>query len=245
VQVAADLASAEDCGSGGTTRRPSRRLIRTKTAGRTSPDVSQRGARVKEMRIWPVAHATVGTASSSSAPSIASSSPRHTSFQHLRHTSPATSTISSLDDSSLVDWPYDASTSSRFSQSIHQTRIPWPLSDPNETRVFRFFVENIAPTWDTTNSHNVFEKTVPQMALHNRMLLNSILMLSSHHINRANASFDAKPYMYHQRLLQELIPYLADHGRIHDEGTLVAAVLLSAFEEFHGKSDSYIVPSSM
>jgi hypothetical protein len=75
------------------------------------------------------------------------------------------------------------------------------------------------------------------------MLLNSILMLSSHHINRANASFDAKPYMYHQRLLQELIPYLADHGRIHDEGTLVAAVLLSAFEEFHGKSDSYIVPS--
>jgi hypothetical protein len=194
------------------------------------------------MRIWPVAHAAVGTASSSGAPSIASSSPRHASFQHLRHVSPASSTISSLDDSSLVDWPYDASTLSRPLQSTHQARTLWPLSDPNEAHIFRFFVMNIAPTWDTTNSHNVFEKTVPQMALHNPMLLNSILMLASYHMNRANASSDAKPYMYHQRLLQELIPYLADHGRIQDEGTLVAAVLLSAFEEFHGTSDSCIAP---
>jgi hypothetical protein len=72
------------------------------------------------------------------------------------------------------------------------------------------------------------------MALNNTVLLNAILMLASQHICQANASFPANPLIYHERVLQGLIPYLADHGRIKDEGTLVAALLLRAFEEFHG-----------
>jgi hypothetical protein len=236
-QVAEDLLSAAD---GGASRRPSRRLIRTKTAERTAHNVPQREAGVQIMRIWPGAHAAVATASSSGAPSIASSSPRYTTLQHLRHSSPATSTISSLDGSSLIDWQHDAPTSGAL-QSMHQARIHWPLSDPIEAHLFRFFVNNLAPTWDTTNSHSVFEKIVPQMALSNTMLLNAVLMLASQHINRENASLHAKPYMYHERVLQGLIPYLADHGRIQDEGTLVAAVFLRAFEEFHGTFDSCII----
>jgi hypothetical protein len=193
------------------------------------------------MRIQPAAYAAVGSTSSSGVPSIASSSPSHTTFQHRRHTSPATSSISSLDDSSLIDWQHDAPTLSGPLKSIYNTRIPWPLSDPIEAHLFRFFVNNIAPTWDTTNSHSVFEKMVPHMALNNSMLLNATLMLASQHVCGTNASFPAKPYIYHERVLQELIPYLADHGRIQDEGTLVAAMLLRAFEEFHGTYDFCLV----
>jgi hypothetical protein len=73
------------------------------------------------------------------------------------------------------------------------------------------------------------------MALSNATLLNAVLMKASQTICRIDASFPAKPYVYHERVLQGLIPYLANHGRIQDEATLVAAVLLRGFEEFHGK----------
>jgi hypothetical protein len=184
------------------------------------------------MSIRPAIHA-VGTAFSSAPPSTASSSPMHTTFQHHRHTSPAASSISSLESTSL-DWQHDAPTASRHMNFMHTTRVPWPLSDPIEAHLFRIFVDTFAPRWDTTNTHNVFEKIVPQMALTNSMLLNAVFMIASQIICRTDTSFPVKPILYHERVLQGLIPYLADHGRIQDEATLVAAMLLRGFEEFHG-----------
>lgn len=74
------------------------------------------------------------------------------------------------------------------------------------------------------------------LALENTMLLNTIFMFSAQHIQHLNPYFPARPYLYHERLLRELIRYLAENGRIEDEATLVAAVLLGSFEEFHGTS---------
>ena len=65
------------------------------------------------------------------------------------------------------------------------------------------------------------------------MLLNAIFKMASQHIGRYDTGFPAKPYLYHERLLQQLIPYLSENGRI-DEATLVAAMFLRAFEEVHG-----------
>jgi hypothetical protein len=66
------------------------------------------------------------------------------------------------------------------------------------------------------------------------MLLNAVLMKASQHIERYDTSYPAKPYMYHERVLQQLITYLADDGQIRDEGTLAAAMFLRGFEELHG-----------
>jgi|TARA_R110002003_G_scaffold124_3_gene11189 hypothetical protein len=66
------------------------------------------------------------------------------------------------------------------------------------------------------------------------MLLNAIFMIACQHIRRYDASFPAKPFLYHERVLQQLIPYLAENGRIQDEATLVAAIFLRGFEELHG-----------
>jgi hypothetical protein len=60
------------------------------------------------------------------------------------------------------------------------------------------------------------------------MLLNAIFMIACQHIRRYDA------FLYHERVLQQLIPYLAENGRIQDEATLVAAIFLRGFEELHG-----------
>jgi hypothetical protein len=232
-QVAADLESAESSRPSEGTRRPARRLIRTRTAEKIPQSSSRGSTQSMEISIRPATHAAISIASSSGAPSTASNSPRYAHFQHRRHTSPAASSISSLDGSSSIDWQHDAPTSSPF-HSIHTSRLPWPLSDPVEAHLFRVFVDTFAPRWDTTSSHSVFEKKVPQMALENSMLLNAVFLTASQIACRTDASFPAKTFLYHEQVLQGLIPYLADHGRIQDEATLVAAMLLRGFEESHG-----------
>lgn len=158
-----------------------------------------------------------------------------TATDHQRRTSPAASSISSLEEHALPDWRHNATAGSVYSYAEETQHMAWPLSDPIEAHLFRVFVDRFAPRWDTNNSHHVFERLVPQMALSNAILLNAVLMKASQTLCRTDASFPAKPYVYHERVIQGLLPYLANHGRIQDESTLVAAILLRGFEEFHGK----------
>jgi hypothetical protein len=101
--------------------------------------------------------------------------------------------------------------------------------------MFRAFVDKFGPRWDTSSSHRIWEKVVPQLALTNPMLMNALLMMGCQGMIQMDPSFPVKPLVYHQKVLQDLIPYLVDHGRIQDEAALVAAILLRGFEERHGK----------
>ncbi|KAH5022410.1 hypothetical protein HBH95_023440 [Parastagonospora nodorum] len=234
-QVAADLDAVEHSRASESIRRAPTRLLRTSTSERV-PRVTERSIpRAMQMRIRPASHAASSISSASEAPSTASSSPMHANFQHRRHDSPATSSMSSPDGSSSIDWQHEMCTSSPY-HSVNTSRAPWPLSDPIEAHLFRVFVDTHAPRWDTTSSYSVFEKVVPQMALTNSMLLNAVFMTASQIVCRTDASFPVKPFVYHERVLQDLIQYLADHGRIRDEPTLVAAMLLRGFEESFGAS---------
>ncbi|KAI4640093.1 hypothetical protein J4E93_008893 [Alternaria ventricosa] len=58
-------------------------------------------------------------------------------------------------------------------------------------------------------------------------------MISGQCILRFDPYFPTRPYDYHERLLGSLIPYIAEKGQIEDEATLVAAMLLRNFEDFH------------
>ncbi|KAL5120834.1 hypothetical protein ACEQ8H_001315 [Pleosporales sp. CAS-2024a] len=209
-QVAADLEAGE--GAGESSLPTSKRLIRTSTAERIPPQASSsRNLLMQSMR----------------------PAPMHPPSQPRRYPSPATSSISSLDGaSSSVDWPHEPSHLSPF-PSLATARLPWPLSDPVEAHLFRVFVDTFAPPWDTTSPQCVFGNMVPHMALTDSMLLNAVFMSASHVIARTDASFPAKPFVYHERVLQSLIPYLAHHGRILDEPTLVTAMLLRGLEESH------------
>lgn len=235
-QVAADLEQVHLGGSSESNRRPSRKLSRTKTAERIPQRSSNASNLATEHSSKPPNFAIIGTSLLSGQPVVATSSPLHTRFQQHRHSSPATSSISSLDGNSSIDWHHDAPTSSWNLLTKEPIRTSWPLSDPIEAHLFRVFVDGFARRWDSYNSHDIFTTQIPQMALANPMLLDAIFMKASQTICRTDASFPAKPYVYHERLVQQLIPYLANHGPILDEATLVAAILLRGFEEFHGKS---------
>lgn len=234
-QVAADLDAVEHSRASESIRRAPTRLLRTKTAEKVPQVTSRIIPRATQMRIRPASHVASSISPASEAPSTASNSPMHANFQHRRHNSPATSSMSSPDGSSSIDWQHETCTSSAF-EAVNTPRTKWPLSDPIEAHLFRVFVDTHAPRWDTTSSYSVFEKVVPQMALTNSMLLNAVLMTASQIVCRTDASFPIKPFVYHEHVLQDLIPYLADHGRIRDEPTLVAAMLLRGFEESFGAS---------
>lgn len=88
--------------------------------------------------------------------------------------------------------------------------------------------------WDITSSDSVWRKVVPKLALRNPILLNAIFLMAAQCIRGFDASFPAEPFQYHERVLNLLIPYLADRGGIDDEATLSAAILLRAFEEYVG-----------
>jgi hypothetical protein len=229
-QIAADLDAVEHSRASESIRRAPTRLLGTRTSERVPRVASRSIPREMQMRTRPASHAASSISSASEAPSTASSSPMHANFQHHRHDSPATSSMSSPDGSSSIDWQHETCTSSPF-HSVNTLQATWPLSDPIEAHLFRVFVDTHAPRWDTTSSYSVFEKVVPQMALTHSMLLNAVFMTASQIICRTDASFPAKPFVYHERVLQGLIQYLADHGRIRDEPTLVAAMLFRGFEE--------------
>jgi len=147
-----------------------------------------------------------------------------------RHTSPA----SSLDEPISANWDSDIPSPHREIAFDSSTLATWPISDPIEAYLFRFWGDKVAESLDLTSPESVFKEVIPKLALTNPMLMNAIFMTSAQHVLRFDPYFPTRPYVYHDRILQDLIPYLAEKGKIEDEGILVAAILLRAFEEFHG-----------
>ncbi|KAF2114060.1 hypothetical protein BDV96DRAFT_495527 [Lophiotrema nucula] len=121
-----------------------------------------------------------------------------------------------------------------FNLSLETTEAPteWPLADPVEAQLYRYFVEKVASWWDTTSSEDVWRETVPKLALANPMLLNAIFLLAAQHLRGTDPLFPAEPFQYHERLLNILIPHIADRGYIDDDATLAAAIILRCFEDF-------------
>ncbi|KAH8725493.1 hypothetical protein GQ44DRAFT_219125 [Phaeosphaeriaceae sp. PMI808] len=187
----------------------------------------------RDTGLQPAAHDSISNTSSSASLSQASSYSDQVAAQYHQYNNAAISPMSSPNGNHLLDWQQNVSASLKTLQPLPAVYFPSSSSDPEEAQLFRFWVENAADWLDITNSHNVFRDSVPQLAMHNSILLNAIFLIGSQHIRQVHPSFPVKSYLYHERVSQQLIPYLAEYGHIQDEGTLVAAIFLRAFEEFH------------
>jgi hypothetical protein len=153
-----------------------------------------------------------------------------------RYTSPApdsVSSLSSLEEPLLETWHSDIPSPSPYIAASQSPLVAWPIPDPIEAYLFRFWVDKAADSLDITSPANIFKRVVPKLALTSPILMNAIFMTSGQCILRFDPYFPTRPYEYHERLLHSLIPYLAEKGRIEDEATLVAAMLLRSFEDFH------------
>ncbi|KAL6710494.1 hypothetical protein ACN47E_008542 [Coniothyrium glycines] len=158
------------------------------------------------------------------------------SQSHL-HAASRPESVSSLKDGGYLAWN-DSYSDSGLDSTGSANSMAWPLSNSIDARLFQFWVGTAAAWFDALSPHSIFSNKVPVMALQNPMLLNAVLLTSAQHIHRFEPDFPATPFMYHQRLLHSLIPYLAERGRIDDEATLVAAMLLRCFEEHYAGSQT-------
>lgn len=119
--------------------------------------------------------------------------------------------------------------------TIHDIdEVQWPLEDPIEAHLYNYWTEKGASSLDILSSHNVFRNVVPRLALHNSMLMNAIFLVSAQQIQRSDPLYPAQTQIYHQKIMRQLIPYLAEPGSI-DEATLLAAMMLRSYEETLGK----------
>jgi hypothetical protein len=222
---------------GGVDRRKTpKHLTRSKTAARIPGSASRKSPLSRDRRIHPTSAAPADRVL---IPAVAQSV--HDPWQlpsHIwRHTSPApgsVSSLSSLDDPLPGTWHSGFPSPHPYIPTDHSSLVPWPIPDPIEAYLFRFWVEKASESLDITSPASVFKKTIPKLALKSPILMNAIFMISGQCILRFDPYFLTRPYDYHERLLESLIPYIAEKGRIEDEATLVAAMLLRNFEDFHG-----------
>jgi len=216
-------------------RRAPKHMARSRSAKKIPQLETRKAPRVRDQRTRPTSGAWSGRSLVPAAPQSI-----HSSWQlplHIwRHTSPApgsVSSLSSLDESLLETWHSDLPSPNPNIAASQSSLVAWPITDPTEAYLFRYWVDKAAESLDITSSTSIFKKVVPKLALASPMLMNAIFMISGQCILRFDPYFPTRPYEYHERILQSLIPHLAEKGRIEDEATLVAAMLLRNFEDFH------------
>ncbi|CAN9424622.1 unnamed protein product [Alternaria alternata] len=216
-------------------RRAPKHMARSRSAKKIPQLETRKAPRASDQRTRPTSGAWSGRSLVPAAPQSI-----HSSWQlplHVwRHTSPApgsVSSLSSLDESLLETWHSDLPSPNPNIAASQSSLVAWPITDPTEAYLFRYWVDKAAESLDITSSTSIFKKVVPKLALTSSMLMNAIFMISGQCILRFDPYFPTKPYEYHERILQSLIPHLAEKGRIEDEATLVAAMLLRNFEDFH------------
>lgn len=232
-QVAEEFENSSG-GSAQDRRRIPRVVPRSRAVGRVPQCKTRAARRMTDFTIVPTGDSPIREATIHASTIPPSRDPWQITTQARRHTSPGPGSVSSLEESHPPSW-YDSMISPVLWPAVHQDPpVTWPLENPIEVQLFRFWIDRAAAWFDVTSPHSVFKEVVPKLALLNPMLFNAVLLTSAQHIQRFDPHFPAKPYVYHERLLQSLIPYLAENGRIEDEATLVAAMLLRCFEEHHG-----------
>ncbi|KAF2729563.1 hypothetical protein EJ04DRAFT_502053 [Polyplosphaeria fusca] len=133
--------------------------------------------------------------------------------------------------------PYESSLAGPSRLGEAESELEWPLDDPTEAQLFRNWVEYVSHWWDTTSPENIWRDKIPKLALGNPMLLNAIFLHSAQHLRGVDPAWPAEPYHYHERLLNLLIPHIANRGCIDDEATLAAAIILRSFEDFVAGTD--------
>lgn len=111
----------------------------------------------------------------------------------------------------------------------------WPLTDPTEVELMRFFVDEVSRRFDICDSKRHFALVAPWRAAFCPPLLAAIFALSARCMSRTKG-FD--PYVsnrYFQRCLNDLIPLLDTSEALRNQDLFAAIVLLRTLEEIDSK----------
>ncbi|KAL6915458.1 hypothetical protein FSST1_006953 [Fusarium sambucinum] len=136
--------------------------------------------------------------------------------------------------------------------SAESTRFP--LQDPQEACLLRYFVEELSHWLDLCDERRHFQLVVPIRARHHPPLLYAIFALSARHLSRLPKYKTPQGILYQGQLLPKLtphdaveytlkcIPALRDFHTIQDdeklESIIATAVILRQLEEIDDEEDS-------
>ncbi|KUJ06789.1 uncharacterized protein LY89DRAFT_726203 [Mollisia scopiformis] len=115
--------------------------------------------------------------------------------------------------------------------SIYLDKPVWPLTDPQEARLLRHFVQNLAIWLDLCDPAQHFQVEVPRRAGTCPILLNAIFALSARHLNLTGSYDSLASNRYHQECLKYLIPMLNNTATVSDETLFAATIILRVLEE--------------
>ena len=107
----------------------------------------------------------------------------------------------------------------------------WPLPNLEEAELLRYYVENLARSFDMSDPYRHFRTVVPQRAATCPTLLNAIFALSARHLSRVGEYDPLISDRYHQKCLEHLIPVLNDPAAVLDENLLASTIILRHLEE--------------
>ncbi|KAK4120968.1 hypothetical protein N657DRAFT_578711, partial [Parathielavia appendiculata] len=85
-----------------------------------------------------------------------------------------------------------------ISSVVNPPSSSWPLTNPEEARLFRHFVEHLARWLDLCDPNHTFEIIVPQLARDSPVLLKAIFAVSARHWGQTHSD-DHLKRMYNQR----------------------------------------------
>ena len=139
--------------------------------------------------------------------------------------------LPALEPSYSHDHQTGFSTVSETLSRIYLDTPVWPLSDREEARLLRYYVENVARNFDLSDPYRHFCTVVPQRAATCPTLLNAIFALSARHLSRIGEYDPLISNKYHQECLKHLIPMLDDSAAILDENLLASTIILRHLEE--------------
>ena len=105
------------------------------------------------------------------------------------------------------------------------------LAKREEADLLRHFVENLAGSFDLTDSSRHFRTVVPRHAVNDPVLLNAVLAASARHLARVGNRDPLAAERYHNECLQHLIPMLSDEDAALSENLLASTVILRYLEE--------------
>ncbi|RSL62010.1 hypothetical protein CEP53_004922 [Fusarium sp. AF-6] len=110
----------------------------------------------------------------------------------------------------------------------------WPLKDPTEAKLMRYFIEKIARRFDLCDPERHFALVVPWRAAFCPPLLDAALALSARCLSRTTDFDSYISNRYYQRFLNSLISTLGIADALKNQDLFAAVVLLRTLEEIDG-----------
>lgn len=111
----------------------------------------------------------------------------------------------------------------------------WPLKDPIEAKLMRYFIEKIARRFDLCDPERHFALVVPWRAAFCPPLLDAALALSARCLSRTTDFDSYISNRYYQRCLNALISTLGIADALKNQDLFAAVVLLRTLEEIDGE----------